>query len=205
MSLPREDIQRIRESRGRLTRFLQRRSNLALGFFLLASLSLTVAIGGAWLLIESASVAGLERNLRFPTAFGISSALLLAGSFALQSASWNVRLERQRIFRWRLVQALIAGTAFVLVQTYGLWQLLAQKQAANAIGLADGAFAFVLMHGVHFVVALLFVVFVLLRALADRYDHEYSWGVTFCTWFWHALGVIWLVILGAFLIAVLAV
>ena len=67
------------------------------------------------------------------------------------------------------------------------------------------AFAFALLHGVHFIVALLFVVFVFLRAFADRYDHEYSWGVTFCAWFWHALGIAWLAIMTAFLIAGISV
>jgi heme/copper-type cytochrome/quinol oxidase subunit 3 len=60
------------------------------------------------------------------------------------------------------------------------------------------------MHGVHFIVALLFVAFVFLQGLANRYDHEYSWGVTFCAWFWHALGIIWLVIVAGFVIAAFA-
>lgn len=204
MSLPQPEAMWARESHDSLCRFLQRRSNLALCFFVLSSLSLTVGVGGAWLLIQLASREGDHSTLFFPPTFGISSALLLAGSFTLQSASWNVRLERQRIFRRRLFQSLVVGTGFVLAQTFGMWCLLGQREAAVTIGLRDGAFAFVLMHGVHFVVALLFVVFVLLSALADRYDHEYSWGVTFCAWFWHALGIIWLVILSGFLIAILS-
>jgi len=51
------------------------------------------------------------------------------------------------------------------------------------------------------VVALLFLVFIYLRALADRYDHEYSWGVTFCGWFWHGLGIIWITIVAVFMVA----
>jgi len=95
----------------------------------------------------------------------------------------------------------IFGTTFVAIQTYAMWCLLiAQRSSADVTGLRNGAFAFVAMHGLHFVVALLFVAFVLLRALADRYDHEYSWGVTFCAWFWHTLGIVWLMIMSAFLV-----
>jgi heme/copper-type cytochrome/quinol oxidase subunit 3 len=52
------------------------------------------------------------------------------------------------------------------------------------------------LHAVHFVVALMFLVFVTVHAFADRYDHEYYFGVTICSWFWHALGVAWLIVLG---------
>ena len=187
-----------------LNRFLQRRSNLALCFFLLSAATLTIGIGGAWLLIRASSIVPTATQFLFPPAFSVSTLLLMFGSVTLQTASRHVRCERQKIFRRRMMQSLFVGIAFVMIQTQGLWCLLAQKQAAQTIGLRDGAFAFALMHGVHFIAALLFVVFVLLRALADRYDHEYSWGVTVCAWFWHALGFIWLVIAAGFLIAAVA-
>jgi hypothetical protein len=42
---------------------------------------------------------------------------------------------------------------------------------------------------------------VTLGALADRYDHEYFWGVSLCAWFWHALGIVWVCILIVFVIS----
>ena len=103
-----------------------------------------------------------------------------------------------------MLQSLGVGIAFVVFQTQGLACLLPQKKAVYETGLGDGAFAFALMHGVHFIVALFFVVFVFLQGLAGRYDHEYSWGVTFCAWFWHALGIVWLAIVAGFVIAAFA-
>lgn len=184
-----------------LNRFLRSPSNLALVFFVLSSLLLTVAGGMAWLLTKTVSFAPDSQRLIFPPAFLLSTGMLAAGSWTLHRACQFVRIERQQQFRQYLFQSLLIGTAFIAVQTYCLWCLLAaHKTSAEVTGLKDAAFAFVAMHGVHFVVALLFVAFVLLRALADRYDHEYSWGVTFCAWFWHALGIVWLMILGAFLV-----
>ena len=113
-------------------------------------------------------------------------------------------LRTTTLFRRRMLQSLGVGIAFVLFQTQGLACLLSQKKAAQETGLGDGAFAFALMHGVHLIVALLFVVFVFLQGLAGRYDHEYSWGVTFCAWFWHALGIVWLAIVAGFVIAAFA-
>ncbi len=54
------------------------------------------------------------------------------------------------------------------------------------------------LHGVHFVIALLFVAWITVNAFADRYDHEYFGSVTFCAWFWHALGIVWMAILTLF-------
>lgn len=184
-----------------LARYLRRPSNLALCFFSLSSLLLMVAGSVAWLLVRWLGFSTDSHRLLFPPSFALSTLLLAIGSFTLHRASQLVRVERQLLFRRNLLTALATGTVFVAVQTYGMWCLLAQREGAIAVGLKQGAFAFVLMHGVHFIVALLFVTFVVLRALADRYDHECSWGVTFCAWFWHALGIVWMAIMGGFLVA----
>lgn len=140
-----------------------------------------------------------------PTAFWISSAFLLAGSVTLQRAAWLVRVQRLESFRRWLVVSLISGTLFVGLQICGLWRL-AQNQTRPGQSLPEsaetGANALVAMfaalHGVHFVIALLFVAWITVNAFANRYDHEYSSGVTFCAWFWHTLGIVWLMILGLF-------
>jgi heme/copper-type cytochrome/quinol oxidase subunit 3 len=184
-----------------LNRFLQRQSNLALVFFVLSSALLALAGGTAWLLVRTSSFTGDSEQLIFPSAFLLSSACLAAGSWTLHRACQFVRIERQQLFRQQLVRSVIFGTTFVAIQTYAMWCLLiAQRSSADVTGLRNGAFAFVAMHALHFVVALLFVAFILLRAFADRYDHEYSWGVTFCAWFWHTLGIVWLMIMSAFLV-----
>ncbi len=55
-----------------------------------------------------------------------------------------------------------------------------------------------ILHGLHVTVAMMVLSYVTLRALNDRYDLEYSFGVSVCTWFWHILGVVWIFILGAY-------
>jgi len=183
------------------SRYLEQPSRLARVFFVASCGVLGIAVLIAWVLVETSRFVGTSDRLVFPPAFIVSTVFLALGSWHLESACSWVRVERQDRFRRHLLRALIYGTAFVSTQTYGLWCFLAQQQIASLIGVRGGAFSFVVMHGVHFVVALLFVVFVLLRAIANRYDHEYSWGVVFCAWFWHALGILWLIIMGALLLA----
>jgi cytochrome c oxidase subunit 3 len=133
----------------------------------------------------------------FPPAFALSTAALLVGSACLSQAVDAVRREKQRRFRRWLILGLCAGTMFVGLQCSALHWLV-RRQNPEDVATGAGAFVVVLaaLHGMHFVVALLFLAFVTVRAVADRYDHEYYWGVTVCAWFWHALGVVWLGVLG---------
>ncbi len=144
-----------------------------------------------------------RRPVLFPPAFGISTGLLLLGSLLMGRALSFVRIERQRPFRRWLLSALVVGGMFVGVQSFGLWTLMPHDRTAHAA--QAGVTAFVLMlaalHAFHFVVAVLFLSFVTVRAFDDRYDHEYHWGVTVCAWFWHALGVVWMGILAVIAIA----
>jgi heme/copper-type cytochrome/quinol oxidase subunit 3 len=77
------------------------------------------------------------------------------------------------------------------------------NQVAEDVQTGANAFIVIIgiLHAMHFSLALLFLVWVTLNALADRYDHEYSWGVALCAWFWHGLGIVWLCILVVIAIA----
>ena len=178
-------------------------SRQARWFFLTGAVIATVGVG---LAIVLASLCGRPAQLPevwFPPAFGVSTGLLAAGSFALQRALYFVRRERQHSFRLWLTMTLVAGTLFVGVQGYGLWTLLPAERVAEEASLGVTPFMLMLaaLHALHLSVALLFLAFVATRAFADRYDHEYHWGVRFCAWFWHALGIAWLLILAVFAIA----
>jgi cytochrome c oxidase subunit 3 len=138
----------------------------------------------------------------FPSVFWWTTVLLAVGSGSLQFAVTCVHRERQRPFRRSLLCALVAGTLFVGVQSYGL-ACMARNQVPDDAQTGANAFITVLaaIHAMHFALALMFLVWVTLNALADKYDHEYSWGVSVCAWFWHGLGVVWVLILVIFSIA----
>ena len=175
------------------------KSRLAL-WFLGLTLSLFAAAASVAELgiLLSARASGTTTRI-MPTPFWISTALLAACSLTLQRAAWHVRFQRLQPFRKLLLWSLAIGTLFVGVQTCGLWQLVQHQDPRTA---ETGANAFVVMvaglHGVHFLIALLFVAWITVNAFANRYDHEYSWSVTFCAWFWHTLGIVWLTILTLF-------
>jgi len=138
-----------------------------------------------------------------PTAFVFSTLFLVIASAALGRAQASVRRERQRSFRKALLWALASGTAFVGVQTFGLWTIVENLRADRNAGEAElGASALVLgaaaLHALHVTVALMVLSYVTLQGFANRYDHEYSFGVAVCGWFWHILCIMWIFILGAY-------
>ncbi len=203
MTIPYDDLPLSQPSPMRLpARHADGQVRAARRFFAAVLSVIGLAMLAGWL-VSRLPVSPTSANRLFPFAFGISSVLLFTGSLLMTRAVHFVRLERQRRFRRSLLLALAMGAMFWGVQTYGLWVLMPHDRTAQAA--QSGVNAFVLMlaalHGMHFVVAVLFLSYITVHALADRYDHEYYWGVTVCAWFWHTLGIVWIGILAVFAIA----
>lgn len=177
-------------------------ADFALRFFAASFGLFGIAGGIAYLLITYSGMEKPVGEIRLPNAFRLSTLLLAVGSLSMHRAMSQVRIERQKPFRRALLTALSAGTVFVGIQSYGLWLLMQSQEPTKAFTeVAAFIFLFAGLHGLHFLVALLFLVFVTLKAMTDRYDHEYYWGVTVCAFFWHALGIVWLGILWVFAVA----
>ncbi|MBI5757203.1 MAG: cytochrome c oxidase subunit 3 [Planctomycetales bacterium] len=184
----------------------QMQTRIALRFLLLACG--LIGAGGllAWLLLCVWPPQRLPRDgkpVTFPIAFHFSTAWLIAVSVALHGAWTSVRIEKQPRFRRCLRLAIVFTTLFIGVQTFGLAQFVAslpRDSYHSSTGPGAFVFVFAVLHALHVGVASLFLAWVTVSAFADRYDHEYCWGVTFCAFFWHALGVVWLAILATFAI-----
>lgn len=178
------------------------RSAYAVRFFLLAGSLLAVAAFLALTLLKLVPADRSPQPNRFSLAFVLSTCLLLSGSACMSKALQAVKRERQTRFRNWLKLTLATGTLFVIIQTFALTSLI-RRQPPEDVETGAAAFVavFVFLHGVHFVIAFLFLSYIAVQAFADRYDHEYYWGVTFCSWFWHALGTVWMAILVVMFIA----
>ncbi|WP_010582563.1 cytochrome c oxidase subunit 3 [Schlesneria paludicola] len=178
------------------------RSAYALQFFVLATSLLAIAAGLSLVLVTQFPAHHAHQANHFSRAFALSTGLLLSGSICVDGAVRAVRRERQWLFRNWLGLGLTAGVTFVAVQTYALTTLIRQQPPTEAeTGAAAFVAVFATLHGMHFIIALLFLCYITVQAAADRYDHEYYWGVTVCAWFWHALAVVWIAILFVMLIA----
>ena len=173
--------------------------------FFLASVGSSVAAGCIGYLLTVIGPAPTPipgAAMQIPLAFWISTGLLAVGSAILVRAEYLVKHERQRPFRHCLKIAFALGAVFFSVQIYGLWWILKLRNPAHAqTGANAFVFAVAVLHAMHFFVAMLFIIYVTLKAHWDRYDHEYYWGVTVCAYFWHVLGVVWLAIMFFMIVA----
>jgi len=171
--------------------------------FVISAAVIYVAVGlAAWLLIRVLPLPQSANEAIFPPVFWLSTGLLIAASVMMQRALYFVRLERQPRFRKSLLVALGLGASFVALQSYGLACMI-RHQSPGEVETGANAFLTMLaaLHAMHVTLALMLLIWVTLSAVVDRYDHEYYLGPLFCAWFWHGLGIVWMLIMTIFLIA----
>lgn len=141
-------------------------------------------------------------RLEIPLSFWISTAALVVISYCLQKAVGAVRREKQTELCSWLTWSMIGAIAFVLIQSFGMYDLFEQHFSAT-----DGStkvygmtFAMAFIHALHVVGGIIFLGFVLLQANRNVYDHERHWAVDHCASYWHFLDIVWVCMLVTFLI-----
>ena len=185
------------------TRWAENQSMMARRFFLATIVQAVICAGLAVGLAGALGAPPQTERLQLPTAFRFGTVFLLVGSWFLHVSRNHVKVERQPEFRRSLLLALVFAVLFVGVQSYGLWGFIkGVKDHHNPQMNTHGfVFMFTALHALHFLIAQSVLLWVTIAAHYDRYDHEYYLGVTFATWFWHALGIAWFAILWVFSIA----
>jgi cytochrome c oxidase subunit III len=133
----------------------------------------------------------------------VGSTLLIFGvSGSMQRALTNIRDNKQHALRRSLVLGLAFAVAFVVGQAFNWLEMFTAQTAASQHTLF--AFSFYLLtglHALHVVGGFVPLAIVMHRAREREYSSSRYDGVRFCVWYWHYLGVIWLVLLSVMVIA----
>lgn len=145
----------------------------------------------------------METAFGIPGEFGIATILLLAGSATHTLALKRIRREKQLAVRQWLCGSIAIAVLFNAVQAVGLASIV---PATDAVALAETgsmpfAIGIVVMHGLHMIVAEVFLCWITVQAFNERYDHEFYKPLGMCVGFWNFLSVIWLTLLVAIGIA----
>lgn len=168
----------------------------SLTMFFLASLA-------AYGIIRSTSEAPAISLGSFPLSLVASTISMFGVSFAMHKAVVNVRRERQTRFRRWLITAAVVSVVFLIFQSLGMHTLLDMHRETLEEGITKQyglMFFLVFVHALHVVGGMAFLSGVLVRARQDVYDHEKHWSVDICAMYWHFLDVVWIVMLGTFLL-----
>jgi len=142
-------------------------------------------------------------TLQIPNCLWFSTALLLVVSVSMHQAVGAIHRNRMQPFHRALGIAAVFASAFVLVQAFGLQELLQKHFSAD-----DGStksygicFTMAFLHALHVMGGMGFLGFVITRSFQQRYDHERHWTVDNCASYWHFLDAVWILMLVTFFIA----
>ncbi len=181
---------------------------LAMWLFLAALAMFFVAAIAAYVVSRFTLPARPELGtIQIPRGLTLSTLLLVASSYTLHRGLVAIRRERQATFVRNILYTATLGVGFVIIQVVCLDQLLANHWAV--IDQVDPTyrlqyygliFTLVLIHGLHVVGGLVPMAIVTSKALQGRYDHESHMGVTLFAMYWHFLDVIWVLMIGTFLL-----
>lgn len=138
-----------------------------------------------------------------PIVFGVATVWLLGGALTQTLALKRVRREKQAALRRWLVVSIGLASVFNAFQSVGLASIMPATDTTilAQTGSVPFAIGVVVMHGLHMIVAEMFLCWITVQAFNERYDHEYYKPLWMCVGFWNFLSVIWLSLLVAIGIA----
>ena len=140
--------------------------------------------------------------LRLPVSFWLSTALLVGIGIFLQRAVGFVRRENQIQFRQSLIWAWGISVAFVVIQCFGMNELVTQhfSQTDGSTKVYGMSFTLAFLHALHVIGGMVFLGYVIYQSFRNKYDHERHWAVDHCAGYWHFLDVVWVAMLVVFVI-----
>ena len=169
---------------------------LGMWIFLAALSVLFLASIAGYLIVRTKAAAWPPPGMpRLPSGLWLATALLLTGSVRVHLALTRMRLgQRTAAVRW-LVATLSLAIAFLLVQTWNWWDLIAARMTATTKNLY--AFTFFMLtglHAAHVIGGVILLAVVTARAAKGRYGSGRHNGVTYAAMYWHFLDVVWIVL-----------
>jgi cytochrome c oxidase subunit 3 len=135
--------------------------------------------------------------IAMPQQLWLSTALLVAGSVALQLASaaaWHARRERMRAL---LAAGGICALAFLCVQLWAWQSLFAMRVMPAGNPAASFFYLLTAMHGLHVTGGLVAWAMAMRRswsAAAATHPDRLAWSITLCARYWHFLLGLWVVL-----------
>ncbi|TMH76594.1 MAG: cytochrome c oxidase subunit 3 [Betaproteobacteria bacterium] len=120
--------------------------------------------------------------------------LLTSGAIVTWANFAIARGERGR-FKLALLMTIILGVLFLCLQASEYHHAFTRQNLSLSSG-AYGATFFALtgLHGIHVMIGTTILIFILARALRGQFTPEHHFAFTAASWYWHFVGVLWLVL-----------
>lgn len=177
-------------------------STLGMWLFLIALFMLFAAVMVAYLVIRLYGHKSPPlHQIHFPNLLWVSTAMVVAVSFALARSLRSLRAERQAEFRKWLGVSFVLACGFIVVQTPAMVGLIREHRRANQTGLFLYGLVFflILVHALHVLGGIVALVRTAQMARRGVYDHEHYQPVRHTAMYWHFLDLVWLAMFFTFL------
>lgn len=135
------------------------------------------------------------QELELPSAFFISTAILLFSSFTYILAKKAVKANDQKMGSIWLWATLVLGGIFISLQFYGFSQMVANGYyftgPTSNIKISY-VFLIAFVHIVHVLAGLISLIVVLVQQLRQKYSPNNMLGLELGATFWHFLDILWI-------------
>ena|SRR5581483_6495002 len=138
--------------------------------------------------------AGNWLTFGLPTAFFISTAIILVSSITMNMASQAIKKDNLKALPMYLLITLLLGLAFGVLQYFAWMQLVrANIYFTGTSSNAAGSFLYVItgLHLAHILGGLVALSISFFRARAKRYSSANHLGIKLCATYWHFLDGLW--------------
>lgn len=171
----------------------------SLGVFFFSSILLYVV----YVYMRVNSDRAITQRFELPWSFLPSTLLLIGVSVCLELAYRSAKRDRFQSVKRLTVAACVMGIGFLFVQSDGMKRLLDGLSDAPTRNESAYGYTFVLafLHAAHVVGGVIGLWWTARNAIGNRYDHERSFGLRFCTLYWHFLDAVWVILIISFWIA----
>ncbi|RMF57492.1 MAG: heme-copper oxidase subunit III [Calditrichaeota bacterium] len=129
---------------------------------------------------------------RLPVAItGLNTFFLLLSGVAIYQAVQALKKENQARFKLLLLTTGILGTVFLVIQGYEWLRLLGYGLTMKSSIYGSTFYTLIGAHGTHVMIAVLVLIWVLIRAIRGHYNSENRNGVVLCQIYWFFVVGIW--------------
>ena len=150
--------------------------------------------------LSSAYIVSSERkdwltDFKLPSAFYISTAVIVLSSLTLIFAKKMILQNRSGLGKILLTITFILGIGFIYLQFLGFDQILDQGYfftGSESNTTTSLIYIFVVAHLVHIISGLIVLLVVMVNQFRGRYDGEETLGLSLGATFWHFCDVLWI-------------